>query len=292
MSNSVGRSALFLLLCALGNAQTASPVTNLVVVVDGSLHPEQIPDDLVWRHFLIAAATPEQPTVDEQRRQSPARAAQAQGKPVAPLSAKSTTNYYHPSGKLAMTIWTQYDRYSDHSLVLHQQQRYPMPVELLSQILDRRTEREIYLDPQTRSATTMTSSRAQQESATSGSWEESCPVEDMANASPGGVFFGHQTLRITKQWAPTSTTERWMIPELDCFTVKEIYSSGGARTEKVVESLQEGEPDRLSAAVPADYAERSPVAVDHLLMQAGGKAAFGSTWGAKLEREYQRRKVH
>lgn len=55
--------------CALGNAQTASSVTNLVVVVDGAQHPEQIPDDLAWRHFLLAVATHEQPTAFEQKRQ-------------------------------------------------------------------------------------------------------------------------------------------------------------------------------------------------------------------------------
>ncbi|MGO9097199.1 MAG: hypothetical protein ACLQGV_18500 [Bryobacteraceae bacterium] len=61
------RAALFLSFCALGIAQNT--VTNLVLMVDGSNHPEQIPDDLAWRHFLVAAATPEQPTPDQQKRQ-------------------------------------------------------------------------------------------------------------------------------------------------------------------------------------------------------------------------------
>ncbi len=193
-----------------------------------------------------------------------------------------------------MTISLEYARYGDHTLVLHQLRRYPAPEELLSQILDRQTEREIYLDPRTRSVTTMSFPRAKQEALTSHHEAESCRAEDIANASPDGVFFGHQTLHVTEQWGPASapdTTERWIIPELDCFTVKEIYRSGGARNEMVVESLQEGEPDRSLAAVPAEYTERSPAEVDNLLKKATGKPAFGYAWGARMERDYQRRKV-
>jgi len=56
------------------NAQTAAPgsnpgVTNLVVLVDGSKHPEQIPDDLAYRHYFLAVATHEQPSAEEQERQ-------------------------------------------------------------------------------------------------------------------------------------------------------------------------------------------------------------------------------
>jgi hypothetical protein len=225
-----------------------------------------------------------------------ARAAQAatQPRPVRPLMARRVTNYYDPSGRLSATIESQYARYGDHSLVVHQQQRYPNERDLLSQILDRQAEREIYLDPRTRSVVTMTFPRAKQESLTSGSWEESCPTEDMANATPGGVYFDYQTLHITKHWIakdPTDATERWMIPELDCFTVKEIYRSSGARTEEIVESLEAGEPDRTLAAVPADYTERSPAAVDDLCSKATGSPAFGYAWGKKMEREYQLRKA-
>jgi hypothetical protein len=50
-------------------AQESSPVTKLVVVVDGSKSPEQIPDDLAWRHFLLALAAHAQPSAQEKNRQ-------------------------------------------------------------------------------------------------------------------------------------------------------------------------------------------------------------------------------
>jgi hypothetical protein len=208
------------------------------------------------------------------------------------LVALRTTTYYDPSGRLSSIIAVQYVRYSDHSLVVHQQMRYPEKVDLLTQILDRQSEREIYLDPRTRSATTMSLPRARQESMTSGNAAESCLSEDIAKATPDGVYFGHQTLHLTENWPGGEATERWMIPELDCFPVKAIARLGLARTEEVVESLQEGEPDRSATAVPADYAERPPAAVDDLVKKAAGQPAFGYAWGARMEKEYQRRKVH
>ncbi len=44
-------------------------VTQLVVIVDGAKNPEQISDDLAYRHFLRAVATHEQPTAAERKRQ-------------------------------------------------------------------------------------------------------------------------------------------------------------------------------------------------------------------------------
>jgi hypothetical protein len=220
------------------------------------------------------------------------RALGAQGTPVKPVAATSRNNHYDQTGKLWFSTRVQYVRHSDRSTVLRQQELHPKKADLLTQILDRQTEREVFLEPLTRSVTTLALSRAEQESLTSGAWEGSCPVEDMANASPGGVFFGHQTLHITKDWGAGEIAERWMILELDCFTVKEINTEAdGQYSETVVESLHEGEPDRSFVAVPADCAERSPAAVDDLLMKATGEPAFGCAWGARMEREYQRHKV-
>jgi hypothetical protein len=58
---------------ALSAQSTAAPpagaVTQLVVIVDGSKNPEQIPDNLAYKHFLMAVATHEQPVPEEQKRQ-------------------------------------------------------------------------------------------------------------------------------------------------------------------------------------------------------------------------------
>ncbi len=47
-------------------AQT--PQHNLSIVVDGSKTPELIPDDLAYRHFILAIAEPRSPTVEETKR--------------------------------------------------------------------------------------------------------------------------------------------------------------------------------------------------------------------------------
>ena len=65
----VATAASFVALCGLCFAGDTTTVTNLVVVVDGSLHPEQVPDDLAWRHYLLAVAVPQLPTADQQKRQ-------------------------------------------------------------------------------------------------------------------------------------------------------------------------------------------------------------------------------
>jgi len=218
------------------------------------------------------------------------RARAAQAAQVGPLIARSTTHFYDPSGRLAFVTALQYVRYSDHSEVWAGQDVYPKTREGLTHIVNRQTEREISFDPLTKSVITMHFTRAEQQNA-SGAWEASCPVEDMANASPGGVFFGHQTLHIVRQWGGTDVTERWMIPELDCFSVKEIFTSSGARNVTVVESLQEGEPDRSLMAVSPDYTERSPAAVEDLREKATGEWAFGRGLVGRVEKDYQRRKL-
>ena len=123
-----------------------------------------------------------------------ARAAQAQAaaqpKPVKPLFARSTTRFYDPSGKLAWANALQYARYSDHSTAATVQELYPKAIDYLTHIVDRQAEREISFDPVTKSVITMHFSRAEQEALAAGAWEESCPVEDMANASPGACSSG------------------------------------------------------------------------------------------------------
>jgi hypothetical protein len=87
--------ACFTLLCTPVGAQTSGTVTNLVVIVDGSKNPEQIPDALAWRHFLVALATHEQPTAQEQLRQQaqfvPLALATADAQRIAGLLGKMTT---------------------------------------------------------------------------------------------------------------------------------------------------------------------------------------------------------
>jgi len=222
-----------------------------------------------------------------------ARAAESnvQTRPVRPLIARRVTTYYGSSGAVSSIVAAQYVRYSDHSLVVAQQELYPQKADLLTHILDRRKEQEIYVDSRTRSVTTMSLSRSKQERMTSGNATESCLAEDLQRAKPDGVYFGHQTLLLTEAWPGGEITENWIIPELDCFVVKAIARVGNARTEEVVESLEEGEPSGSWLTVPLDYTERSPSAVHDLVMKATGQSAFGHSWGETMEKEYQRRKA-
>ena len=93
------RLAIVYCFCALlslpASAQTSSTITSLVVIVDGSKNPEQIPDALAWRHFLVALATHEQPTAQEQLRQqaqfAPLVLATADAQQIAGLLGKMMT---------------------------------------------------------------------------------------------------------------------------------------------------------------------------------------------------------
>ena len=103
----------FLSAAALPAQNAASPpgaAGQLVVVVDGSKNPEQIPDDLAYRHFLLAVATHEQPTADEQKRQQallgPVGLADADEKAVALELGKMTTQLQTIQGAMAASDGT------------------------------------------------------------------------------------------------------------------------------------------------------------------------------------------
>jgi hypothetical protein len=55
--------AIGVLSAVISTAQT-SHVHTLSIVVDGSKTPDQIPDDLAYRHFILAVAEHQSPTKD------------------------------------------------------------------------------------------------------------------------------------------------------------------------------------------------------------------------------------
>lgn len=218
----------------------------------------------------------------------------AQHKLVRPFSAALTHSYYLPSGELSRVVAIDYLRYSDRTTVNRPTLRYPTTRELPWEVSDLATEVRLLLEPRTKSVTTTRYTRDEEYSFFSGAWEESCPAEsEISSSSPGGVYFGYQTLHVSKTWSPQWIQERWMIPELECFSVKEINTvPGGAHNELIAASLTEGEPSRDLARPPSGYIERSPISVEQAYKEQTGDATF---WGKgltqRLQHDYEQRRV-
>jgi len=158
-----------------------------------------------------------------------------------PFVADLRHDYYMPSGQLARTVQLRYVRYKDGGHVMQQSETYPIRLQLMSEIFDMQNERKIFLEPNTKSRITMPYSQAEQINFRAGVWEETCPTEDLT-VLPGDSYLGYRTTHIIKHFGSDMTIERWMIPELDCFSVKEIEVIRGARSERIAVSLKEGDP--------------------------------------------------
>jgi hypothetical protein len=106
---------------------------------------------------------------------------------------------------------------------------------------------------------------------------DSCPA-DTANLEKVGVFFpvSHLALGLARTWVE----EKWAVPELECFAVKQLdylIVNGviGAHNEKIVTSITEGEPAPDLISVPANYVETSPRQVDEELARQWPGEVFG-----------------
>jgi hypothetical protein len=190
-------------------------------------------------------------------------------KPVRPFTAQYTKNYYTASGELKKTDVTLYARASDRSTSSEVTEIFPIRKELMTEIVDMHTGQRTYLERRTRSVTRFQYSGDELMGSIASLSPESCPA-GVANLEKSGVFFGYQTLHSVSQEDSTWVEEKWVIPELECFAVKQldylkVNGVTGAHNEKIVNSMSEGEPAPDLIAVPADYVERSPTQVDEEL---------------------------
>ena len=110
----------------------------------------------------------------------------------------------------------------------------------------------ILVDPRTKSRVTRMYPRQELLGYLTNMEEESCPG-NLSDLPRGDVFFEHQTRRITTHDTSDGVQERWMIPELECLSVKEIQRRGTLHNDINAISLNEGEPSRNVTLVLPDY---------------------------------------
>lgn len=210
-------------------------------------------------------------------------------RPVKPFTALIRTEYYSASGSLGRSALKEYARFSDHTMISRVREEFPSRKESAWEVFDVRAEQMIVIDPQTKSKISRPYPKTELLGYLANMEEESCPG-NLADLPRGELYFGYQTRRITTHDLPDGDQERWMIPELECFSVKEIQRKGSSHNEINAISLNEGEPSRDLALVPSDYTERGPAAVEELHRLAGAPL-FGKGMTDKLEEDYQKRKV-
>jgi hypothetical protein len=204
--------------------------------------------------------------------------------------------YYTPSGIVERVSEIQYACTSHHSMVVKLRQIYPGPAEaeMYTHVTDFDKGEQIYLDPVTKSVTTMSYSQQEQASFLRGSWDETCPKPSDGETvikDEGAVMFGYRVLRLTTRFTPDWTAERWMAPDLECFALKEIHTSKGTHNDSLVTAITEGEPAIELFQTPQDYVERSPLEVESRHKDATGNALWGPALAKRRDARYQTRKV-
>jgi len=175
----------------------------------------------------------------------------------APFSAVTVESRFGLDGKLAWKESREYYRFSDWAVASRETEIFPEQRQLLGGAGDLALEHDLILEPFTKSVITMKKTRAQQLSLLTELAEETCPDEsdDVVASEPGGIILGYATTHVTISVCEGAIMEdRWMIPSLRCFSVKEIDRfSDGCRNEFEATSLIEGEPSRSLLSAPSDY---------------------------------------
>ena len=217
-------------------------------------------------------------------------AAQTVSPAVRPFVATISKKYYDPSGALSVLEEIQYVRTARRTTMVRPRQIYPRDKPLLAELIDNDHEAKLFLEPVTRSVTSIQYARSDQNKFMAGAWEETCPKDDkdIIVLPDSAVFFGYSTLHVVKKWNSNWTTERWMAPALECFSLKEIDTLTGARDVITVTSIQEGEPSIDILRTPEGYTERSPVEVESRYTTATGvRSLWGKSLVARLDAEYR-----
>ncbi len=206
----------------------------------------------------------------------------------APFSAITVQSFFDPEGKLSFKESREYYRFSDWSIASRGTEIYPEKRQLLGGAMDLALEHDLIFEPITRSVITMKKTRAEMLSLLTGMEDETCPddSDDVVAFEPGGLILGYATTHVTTR--NCLKEDRWLIPKLRCFAVKEIdrFSDGGWNEFETI-SLIEGEPSRSLLSAPSDYVERSPAeAVKAFAVVRGGEELFESRQLAVLTKAY------
>lgn len=208
-----------------------------------------------------------------------------------PFSAVVVQSQYAPDGALGTTYSEDYLRFSDGSFArVNAHGTFPGQRQLMNSATDLRLQQHLLIEPTTRSAVTFKQSLRELVSSIEGQWEESCPGKDdkIEATQPGEVFFGYPTVHVTKHFDEDWKEDRWMIPQLRCFSVKETDVFGPSKDELLVTSLVVGEPPRSALSAPEGYTERSPAElVKEYAIANSGAQLFGARILKKLTQDYE-----
>lgn len=211
--------------------------------------------------------------------------------PSVPFTAVVVESLYAPDGTLGTGYSEDYLRFSDGSFAkVNAHGVYPGKRELMNSATDLRLERELLIEPTTRSVVTFNKPLRELISYVKGQWEESCPGKDdhIERTEPGEAFFGYPTVHVTNRFDEDWKEDRWIIPQLRCFSVKEIDDFGSSHNELIVTSLVLGEPPRSALSAPEGYTERSPAElVKEYAIANGGEQLFGARVLKKLTQDYE-----
>lgn len=95
-----------------------------------------------------------------------------------------------------------------------------------------------------------------------------------------------------REGRPEIRAEDWVIRELACFPVQGTSSWAGSRTEYIVESLVEGEPDPKYFQVPEGFEERSYMQFEEEYRKMFKGAGFwGDEIAKKLDQDYWKQRT-
>jgi hypothetical protein len=221
------------------------------------------------------------------------RASQSSGSVLTsvPFRAVLVHRQYAPDGTLGAMASEDYLRFSDGSFAkVNAQGILPERRQLMSSATDLRLEQHLLIEPTTRSVVTFKQSLRDLISSIKGQWEESCPGKDdnIEKTEPGEAFFGYPTIHVTNRFDEDWKEDRWMIPQLRCFSVKETDVFGPSRDELIVTSLVVGEPPRSALSAPEGYTERSPAElVKEYAIANGGEQLFDARGLKKFTQDYE-----
>ena len=212
---------------------------------------------------------------------------------VTPFTSQTTKNYYNSEGKLGRSETILYLRFRNRRTAYEVTQTYPTVYTEIVDIVDIPAGQRIYLEPLSKSKHTLRYTPQELAQSFLDLPSESCP-SDLEWLDRNGVFFGYHTRHSVEQVTPTWREETWMIPELQCYPVKQLdyllkANLVEAHNEAVVTSLTVGEPTAAAIPDPSGYVERSPKEVEKEVERLSpGRKFWGATVVDQMERQYQR----
>lgn len=118
--------------------------------------------------------------------------------------------------------------------------------------------------------------------------EKEAPLRRITGLEDRPLAYWKVTHEVGNDKALRIESEKWLIREYECFPAKYVDTRGGhARTEWEIDSLVPGAPDPSHFEIPADYEERSYMAMELAYKRMfQGRGFFGDVTAQELDRRY------